>query len=174
MDSASQAPDPFERIEEYKAVLEDTAQASNRRRTDNTLFVGLNTVFLTGIGLFASPHFGSWDTVIAVAMVTAIAIPVNVMWYRGLTYWMTSLGVREEYIRSIEKEFRKRSETASSELPIGLYLYLQSKNVGRKPSLKMDRRFALFFAIIYPVATACLAILTYVWQNPTPPPLPFH
>ena len=44
MGAESQATNPFERIEEYKAVLEDTAQASNRRRTDNTLFVGLNTV----------------------------------------------------------------------------------------------------------------------------------
>jgi len=174
MDSASRAPNPFERIEEYKAVLEDTAQASNRRRTDNTLFVGLNTVFLTGIGLVVSPNFGSWDAVVAVAMVTAIAVPVNVMWYRGLAYWMTSLGVREEYIRSIEKEFRKRSATIESELPIGLYLYLQSENVGRMRSLKMDQRFALFFAVIYPVATACLAILTYVWEHPTLSSLPIH
>ena len=133
----------------------------------------MNTVFLTGIGLFASPHFGTWDTVVAVAMVTAIAIPVNMMWHRGLAYWMKSLGVREAYIRSIEREIRKGRETTDGEPPIGLYLYLQRHNVGRMRSLKMDQRFALFFAIIYPVATACLAILTYVLQNPTLSPLPF-
>jgi hypothetical protein len=174
MDTSSQPPHPFERIEEYKAVLEDTAQASNRRRTDNTLFVGLNTVFLTGIGLFASSRLASWDTVVAVAIVAIIAVPVNMMWYRGLAYWMKSLAEREEYIRSIERGFRARSGAASSDLPIGLYLHLQSKNVGRMPSLKMDQRFALFFALVYPLATLALAVTAYALQNPTWPLLPFH
>jgi hypothetical protein len=170
VDNTSQPSNPFERIEEYKAVLEDTAQAANRRRTDSALYVGLNTLFLTGIGLFASPNIGSWETVLALAVVTSIAIPVNLMWYTSLTYWMRSLSARQEYIRSIEREFRTRSGSIQREMPVGLYLHLG--DVGQL--VRLERRFALFFALFYPVSVLALALVTYVLHNPTLPPLLFH
>ena len=40
----------FERIEEYKAILENHAEVSARRQRTNDIFVGLNTVFLTALG----------------------------------------------------------------------------------------------------------------------------
>lgn len=170
MADAASSPSPFERIEEYKAVLDDTAQAANRRRTDNTLFVGLNTLFLTGLGLVASPQAGSWGAVLTLTIVTLIALPVNVFWRTSLTYWMKSLSVREEYIRSIEQEFRTRSSLSAGELPIGLYLYLRSKQVGRLNALRLERRLALFFLLIYPLATLLVAVLTWTLRTPLLPP----
>jgi hypothetical protein len=172
--TASQPPSPFERIEEYKAVLDDTAHAAERRRTSTTLYVGLNSLFLTGIGLYAAPHFGSWETVTSVAIVMIVALPVNIIWYAGLARWARNLTARMEYVRSIEQEFRARRGEVQGDPQIGLFLYLHSKNVGRLGTIRLEQRLALYFAFLYPIATVSLAIFAWVLQTPDLPPLPFR
>jgi hypothetical protein len=53
------APQAFQRMEEYKAILGNLADVSARRENANNVYVGLNTVFLTAAGVFTVAHLGS-------------------------------------------------------------------------------------------------------------------
>jgi hypothetical protein len=44
-------PSVFERMGEYQAILEHHAQLSTRRQHTNDMYIGINTVFLTALGV---------------------------------------------------------------------------------------------------------------------------
>src|SRR5262249_55051965 len=96
----------FERIGEYTAVLENLVQLSLRRQNTNNFFVGLNTVFLTGLGvLLFSTRLASWWVVGATAAITLAILPLNATWRTAIKRYKVGISVRKVYLQEIEEEF---------------------------------------------------------------------
>jgi len=160
----------FSRMEEYKAILENVGQQGARRQNVTNLYIGLNTLFLTGLGLTVPSHFGSWWTVLLVGAFSVVVLPLNLTWRTSLRRYETGLTTRYDYLREIEREFqRQRSETtggASDGSSIGLFLRLQQIGLLRAGSPPTrEGRLALYFVLLYPFLTIVLAILTYLTNS---------
>src|SRR5437763_7395370 len=87
-------PGTFERMGEYQAVLENHAQLSARRQHVNDVYVGLNTVFLTALGiLLLQSHLDTWWVFVVVSAVTLIIMPINLAWRAALRRYGNRLAV---------------------------------------------------------------------------------
>lgn len=162
----------FERIEEYKAVLENVGQVSARRQGFNNVFVGINTVFLTGVGfLLLSTHLNSWWLVGALAAISLTVTPINFTWRQALLRYKNGLTEQYAYIRDIEKEFRRRHQEAYGDSNVGVYLRLDEQR--RRPhsgNTRLEIRIATYFTALYPAITICVALVTYMTTNQLLPP----
>lgn len=116
-------PTTFERIDEYKAVLDNLSGLSSRRQNTNNVYVGLNTVFLTALGFFLSTHlnFIVWSTAVAVGIMTLPLVFLNTVWLCSLKRYGRGAQVRYDYLREIEKEFRGRRDSSDDQHLIGLF-----------------------------------------------------
>jgi hypothetical protein len=116
---AKSLPATFERIEEYKVVVENTAQFASRRVTTNTVFVGFNTLFLAAIATFlSSTHFDSWWLIAKIAVISLAITPVNMIWIRILKGYRIALEDRYEYIQTIEQEFQRRGQEPNDKIGV--------------------------------------------------------
>lgn len=161
----------FDRMEEYKAILEDTAGISGRRQTTNDVFVGLNVVFLTGIGfLLSTTHFTSWVPVIAVVM-TAVAVSgLNGIWIRLLKNYSSLLRVRHDYLIDVEAKFRKESNDDT----VGMFLLLRKtlyRDGSRFGFAYLERRMAVYLTGLDLLVAGAAAALTYLVTNNYIPPV---
>src|SRR5436190_24058694 len=92
----------FERMEEYRAILEHHAQLSTRRQHTNDVYIGLNTVFLTALGvLLLQSHLDNWWVFAVVSAMTIIILPINVTWRAALLRYGRTLAYRYDYLREI-------------------------------------------------------------------------
>jgi hypothetical protein len=165
-------PATFERIEEYKAILENLAGLSLRRQTTNNVYVGLNTVFLTALGVFTSTHLNlmMWSTAVVVMVITVAILPLNFIWRITLTRYERSAIIRYDYLREIEEEFRARDGTANNR-DIGLYLRLKKLGLARFGNTQLERILATYFLAFYPAISLILVALTWLVQNHVLAPL---
>lgn len=156
----------FERMDEYKAMLDNLAGLNQRRQSTNNLYVGLNTVFLTAIGVFISTHldFMNWATAIAVTFITIAILPMNLIWRITLTRYARSAVIRYDYLKEIEEEFRARSEYDKNR-DIGLYIRLDRLGVPRPGAVQLERILATYFLCFYPTISLLLVALTWLTQN---------
>lgn len=166
----------FERIGEYTAVLENLVQLSLRRQNTNNIFVGLNTVFLTGLGiLLFSTRLASWWVVGATAAITLAILPLNVTWRTAIKRYKAGISVRKVYLQEIEEEFRKRRGTAemgSSAPPLGLFLKIRdTSSLHQHGNTELEVRVATYFLMLYPIITIVVGILTYFVIYQAIPPL---
>src|SRR5262245_45774583 len=157
----------FERIGEYTAVLENLVQLSLRRQNTNNIFVGLNTVFLTGFGvLLFSTRLASWWVVGATAAITLAILPLNVTWRMAIKRYKVGISVRKVYLQEIEEEFRTRRGTAemgSSASPLGLFLKIRdTSSLHQHGNTELEVRVATCFLLLYPIITILVGILTYL------------
>lgn len=169
----TEKPPTFERIDEYKALLDNLAGASLSRQNMNNIFIGLNTVALTALGFFISGHFNlaMWSTAIAVAIVTLTVMPVNFIWIITLTRYGQRAKQNYEYLREIEREFRERRGSSSGRPEIGWFLRVESLGVSRYGHTQLERILARYFFFFYPVICLILVVLTWLVQNHIIPPL---
>lgn len=159
-------PETFESMEEYKAILDNLAALSQRRQNTNNLYMGLNTVFLTAVGVFISTHVDltTWSTAGVVALISLSILPLNFIWRASLTRYGRSLVIRYDYLSEIEEEFRARSGPESGR-NIGLYSRLDKLGVPRFGNSQLERITATYFLCFYPALSLVLAILTAMTQN---------
>jgi len=152
----------FERIEEYKAVLDNLAAVSARRQSLNDVFVGINTVFLTALGvlLFAS-RLTSWGAVIAIGAISAVITPINLTWIAALVRYRRGLRFQLQYLREIETEFRQRRGTISGSPDIGFFLRLDEVRRPRSGNTRLEVLLAAYFLCVFPLITGAIATLTY-------------
>ena len=155
----------YGRIEEYQAILEDTAGISGRRQNTNDLFVGLNVVFLTGIGfLLSTAHFTSWVLTITLALIFVFTYSLNRIWVRTLKDYSTLLGVRHRYIEDLEREFR---EERGGDPKVGMIL-ITGEKLYRGPDRKetkfgfgrLELQIARTLVLLYLAITILVAIAT--------------
>ncbi len=115
-------PDTSERIEEYKAVLDNLGQYGNHRHNANAVFVGFNTVFLAGLGaLLVSAHFESWQIVVQAGAVSLVTMPVNYLWRLTLIQYTKGLDLRYQYLQAVEGVLRQRWGDDTAGLETMLY-----------------------------------------------------
>ncbi len=172
----------FERIEEYKAVLENLVQLSARRQNTNNVFVGLNTVFLTGLGiLLLSTRFTSWWIVGAALAITLAIVPLNLTWRTSIIRYKRGINVRKDYLQEIEQEFRqRRAQVAVGPVgtagtpPLGLFLKVRETTLHRHGNTELELRLVTYFLVLYPLITLGVSVLTYLVSSQVIPPLSSH
>jgi hypothetical protein len=87
----------------YTALIADAANTSARRQTVNTVYIGVNGIFLTGVGiLLISSRLDTWWIVGAMALIAIVVAPLNRAWLRSLTYYERLLSGRYKTMREIE------------------------------------------------------------------------
>jgi hypothetical protein len=161
----------FERLEEYKAVLEQLGRLSARRQNLNDVFVAINTIFLTAIGfLLFQSKFDSWWLVGVVSAITLAIMPINLTWRLAIDRYKGEIKVHVEYLSSIEREFRRRREanegmTQMDEIQIGFYLYNTVRRRAHSGKSRIEKRLANYFIILYPLISLAAAALTYLVSN---------
>jgi hypothetical protein len=167
-------PNIFERIEEYKAILENHAQLSARRQHVDDVFVGLNTIFLTALGfLLLQSHLDTWWVFVVVSTVTLIILPVNIIWRSALIRYGERLSVRCDYLREIEQEFRTRRGKVADEPEIGLFSRLKETGLHhrKKSNTQLEVKLATYFICLYPIISLAVGILVYLVKAHLIPPL---
>jgi hypothetical protein len=154
---------PIVRIEEYKAVMEDYAQLSARRQNTNAVYVGINTLLLTGIGLLlVSVSLENWPVVAAIAAITLAIMPINVTWYRSLRHYMLMVDIHFTVLMEIEQELQNLHERRQT----GVFQRMSDayKNKWFGSSL-LEKRLAIYFLGLYPTITLLVAIVVYLSAN---------
>lgn len=161
----------LERMEEYKVVLETQAQISARRQHMNDVYIGLNTVFLTALGLLlVQSHLDTWWVFVVVCAVTLAIMPLNLTWRAALSRYRNILSFRFDYLRESEQEFRvwKGKVTGPS---AGLHLREKELGLHLKGNTQLEIRLATYFICLYPVLALVVGILIYLIQVHLIPPL---
>jgi hypothetical protein len=164
----------FERIEEYQAILENHAQLSARRQHVNDVYVSLNTIFLTALGiLLLQSHLDSWWIFVVVSTVTFIIMPINIAWRAALRRYGNRLAVRYDYLREIEQEFRTRRGKVANQPEVGLFLRLKETGLhqSKKSNTHIEMQLALYFIYLYPIISLVVGVLVYLVEAHLIPPL---
>jgi hypothetical protein len=178
-------PAIFERIGEYQAVLASVDQLSLRRQNLTAVYMGLNALFLSALGIFISTHlnFTVWSTSVGVVIIAAAIAPLNWFWRRAIKLYDGFLTIRHDYLRSIEEEFRERRRQAGLGA-IGLFSGPEKELIaGRQGDASkavrmgnswVDYVLARWFAFFYPVVAGLAILVTILVQNHviSPPTLP--
>src|SRR5205823_13807306 len=103
-------------------ILDHHAQIRARRQHTKDVYIGINTVFLTTIGLLLlQSHLDTWWVLAIVSAITLIIMPLNATWRTALLRYGRSLSFRYDYLKEIEKEFRARRGNVAGEPEIGLF-----------------------------------------------------
>jgi hypothetical protein len=166
--TSSPVPNPFERMEEYKAILDNLAQVSARRQHVNQLYASLNTVFLTGLGiLLLQTHLNSWWIVAVVSAITLAILPLNLTWRKALIRYKDSIAFRYEYLEEIENEFRLRR----GEPDIGIFLRFKESGKHLAGHTHIEIQLATYFLWLYPLITLIMGLLVYLVKIHFIPPL---
>lgn len=158
-------------MEEYKVVLEEHGRLSARRQNLNDVFVAINTIFLTAIGILVfQSKLDSWWFVGAVGAIALAITPLNVTWRTAIDRYKSEIKFHIEYLMSIEREFRRRREanegiSPADELRIGFYLYNTSRRRAHSGKARIEKRLANYFIILYPLIFLAVAALTYMVSN---------
>lgn len=162
----------FERIEEYTALLEQHDRLSSRRQNLNDVFVAINTIFLTAIGLLlVQSRLDSWWIVGSIGVITLAITPINAIWRTVIDRYKGEIKVHVEYLSAIEREFRRRREASEGpphdppyegEIPIGFYLYNSLRRRPHGGKARLEKRLANYFIVLYPLITLLVAAVTYL------------
>jgi hypothetical protein len=142
-------------LEEYRAILEDTAAMNGRRQNTNGLFVSINVVFLTALGfLLLSTHLNSWWTAATLVIVTLAIRPLNISWIRTIRVYKTLIDIRHKTLQRVENEFNFVGS-----------LYTQYREVGKTPIIRVETSIAWYFLGFYFALDATVILVTYLLMN---------
>jgi hypothetical protein len=182
----------FERIGEYQAVLEDLGRLSARRQNLNDVFVAINSLFLTGLGvLLVMTRLDSWWLAEAVGLMALAITPINVIWRTAILRYKSEVTTHVYYLSSIEREFRQRREATAGrlsevrdpevkshkgrlpegEIQIGFYLYNDTRRRLHGGKSRLESRLADYFVGLFPGIALLVAVLTYLITNGIIPPM---
>jgi hypothetical protein len=165
------APTTLDRMAEYQAILGNLAEVSARRQNANTVYVGLNTVFLTALGVFMATRFGTWPGAIGAMIIGAVVTPINVFWRWALLRFDRHLIVMYDYLRDIEREFRTWHAPTGDRKPVGVFLKFQEVGIPRINDAQIELHLSAYLIWLYPVAVGAILLLTFLSQTHHIPPL---
>ncbi|MBA3826452.1 MAG: hypothetical protein H0X24_21440 [Ktedonobacterales bacterium] len=161
-------------IEEYKCIVEQTGNLSDRRQTTNDIYVALNTLFLTGLAvLLTTSHLMSWYPAIIIGIVTLISWFINFTWLSLLDRYRTLIKVRIDYLKQLETLFPIKGANIKQ----GIYLEeeaIYQQRGARFGFTALERRLAGLFIALYPLLTIGIVIATYFTQKGIILPLSFN
>jgi ABC-type sugar transport system permease subunit len=93
----------FDRFEEYRLFVEDTARFTERRQTVNNTYVAVNSIILSAIALIVKDVSASnfWRALIVIPVLVA-GIVICLQWTRLILKYKGLVGFRMEELRAIE------------------------------------------------------------------------
>ena len=156
-------PSIFDRMGVYQAILEHHAQLSTRRQHTNDVYIGLNTIFLTALGVvLLQSHLDTWWVFAVVSAMTIIILPINITWRVALLRYGRSIAFRHDYLREIEQEFRTRRGSVAHQPEIGLFLRFKDAGLHQKGNTQLEMQLATYFIFLYPFISLVVGILVYL------------
>jgi ABC-type Fe3+-siderophore transport system permease subunit len=94
----------FDKFEEYKLFIEDTARFSERRQTVTKTYITVNSAILGLITFFVKDaRLADWWLVIAMLPLIVAGIAVCLFWYRLLVTYKTLIDFRFEQLEEMER-----------------------------------------------------------------------
>ncbi len=95
----------FEKFEEYKLIVDDTARLSERRQTVSNIYVAVNSLLLAAIGLLIKELGvrGLWTLLLPLPLITA-GIAVCLWWRQLIRKYKKLVGLRIDMLREIEDD----------------------------------------------------------------------
>jgi hypothetical protein len=93
----------FEKFEEYKLFVDDTARLSERRQTVSNIYVAVNSLLLVAIGLLIKElgARGLWTLLLPLPLITA-GIAVSLWWRQLIRKYKKLVGLRIDELREME------------------------------------------------------------------------
>jgi hypothetical protein len=93
----------FDKFEEYKLFVDDTARLSDRRQTVSNIYVAVNSLLLAAIGLLIKElgATGPWTLLLPLPLITA-GIAISLWWYRLIRKYKELVGLRIDSLRDME------------------------------------------------------------------------
>jgi len=179
-------PDEYEQyrllFEHYRLATEDTGRVFDRRERSKDVFIGLNTLLITGVGLLVSQSLqtASWYLPLVLAGIAVVATYINLTWLQQHNSYLGLISLRVAYLQALEE--RLQSLVDLGEIDTGRY----SKRYAAKPttvgvlkteqltfyqtrarigSSRLDRRLILIFLLAYPTITIFVAVVVYLVQG---------
>ena len=160
----------FDKFEEYKLFVEDTARFSERRQTVGNLFVTVNTLLLTAIAFLVrdsgARDYGLLVTVLPIPLVIA-GVFVCVWWRQIICKYKDLVKLRMRELEAIEalpemKDCQRVYHKEHAEL------YARDSAGNKLPRRRLnlselESRLPLLFIILYAVFGAFL-LVALVWQ----------
>jgi tetratricopeptide (TPR) repeat protein len=100
----------FNRFEEYKLFVEDTARLSDRRQTISNIYVTVNSILLAAIGLIIKDlgANGCWLLILPFPLVIA-GIAVCIWWHQLILKYKRLIGLRMDTLRITEDDPEMKS-----------------------------------------------------------------
>jgi hypothetical protein len=142
---------PLAVLEEYKIIGDRLANLTDRRQRTNEVYIGVNALFLTGVGLLVvSSHFTSWVPAIEIGAITAVILPLNWAWVRAINFYTKFVDIHYQCLDTIESRFQ-----FVTNLSLKLSNHSRS-HVGRAKAV------AYYFLLLYAVVAVAVTILTYL------------
>jgi hypothetical protein len=91
------------KFEEYKLFVEDTARFTERRQTITNIYVAVNSILLTGIGLLLDGGLQNWVTPLTVLLLLFAGIFVCAFWSQLIRKYKELVKFRIQMLREIEE-----------------------------------------------------------------------
>ena len=94
----------FDKFEEYKLFVEDTARFSERRQTISNVYVTVNSLLLAAIGLLIKDvgARGAWTLLLPLPLIAA-GIAVSLWWAQLIRKYKLLVGLRIDTLRQMEE-----------------------------------------------------------------------
>ena len=94
----------FDKFEEYKLFVEDTARFSERRQTISNIYVAVNSLLLAAIGLLIKDlgARGGWTLLLPLPLVAA-GIVISLWWAQLIRKYKLLVGLRIDTLREMEE-----------------------------------------------------------------------
>ncbi len=164
-----------DRFKEYQILIEDTAKLSDRRQTINDILVGINALFLTGLGyIIVNSRLTTWWIPEVLGVVALVTLPINFTWRALNERYRKLVGIRIDYLTKLETKLR----STSGENDFGVYheefATLYSKSDKTAGFSQLERRFIILFTLLYPGIAIAMAVVSYFVQQHMLPPVKWN
>ena len=141
----------FDKFEEYKLFVGDTARFTERRQTVSNIYVGVNSLLLAAIGLLIK-DLGArclWTLVLPLPLITA-GIAVSLWWRQLIRKYKKLVGLRISTLREMEDEMPESVKMYHGEDK----LYPRDKDGKMIPGKglnfsDLEARLPLLFVVLY-------------------------
>jgi hypothetical protein len=90
-------------FEEYALFIEDTARLQDRRQTVTNIYIAINTILLSAVGLLLSGEGPQdWIRFVGAVVISATGIAVCVFWQQLVTKYKDLIRIRFRELRLME------------------------------------------------------------------------
>ncbi len=95
----------FNKFDEYKLFIDDTARFSGRRQTVSNIYIAVNSLLLTAIGLLVK-ELGTectWTLLVPLPLIAAGAL-ISCLWRQLILKYQKLVGFRIDVLREMEEK----------------------------------------------------------------------